>query len=148
MNEPQSCLRLLRKTTVPALLVSALLAPVVWFYSLQAEFYRRVNAQESLRYGLEVAKAVTAYKVSTGHLPPSATALATLPERPSQLANWTLDATTGLIRLRVADAPSGADTLELVPAAEPGGPLPVYACRSVDVPDEFSPGECKRAEKR
>lgn len=147
MSKARSVLRLLRKTAAPALLALVLLAPLVWFYSFYTDFYRRVNAQESLRYGLEVAKAVTAYKVSKGQLPTRASALPTLPERPTQLADWTLDGATGLIRLRVADVPRDADTLDLLPAAGPSGQV-VYSCRSLNIPDEFSPRECKSVEKR
>ena len=147
MSQSWSVLHLLRRSATPALLASVLLAPLVWFYSIHTDFYRRANPQESLRYGLEVAKAVSAYKASKGHLPTSAGALENLPERPMQLADWTLDGATGLIRLRVAGAPADADTLDLVPAAGAGGVL-AYACRSVNVPQKFLPRECGSVDKR
>ena len=53
-------LKLLRSAiTVAAFLIVG----VVWvmFYSTRNEYCRRVNAQESLRYALEVAKASGAY---------------------------------------------------------------------------------------
>ncbi len=64
-----------------------------------------------------------------------------------QLVDWTLDGATGLIRLRVADAPADADTLDLVPVVGASGVL-AYSCRSLNIPDEFSPRECKSVEKR
>lgn len=147
MSRSQPVLRFLRRSAAPALLASVLLAPLVWFYSIYTDFYRLANPQESLRYGLEVAKAVSAYKASKGHLPMSVGALENLPERPMQLADWTLDGVTGHIRLRVAGAPADADTLDLVPAVGAGGVL-AYACRSVNVPQKFSPRECGSVEKR
>lgn len=94
-----------------------------------------------------MAKTVSDFKHTHGYLPPSADALASLPERPKHLADWTFDGNTGLIRLRVADAPNDANTMELVAATGANGQL-MYSCRSSSVPEEFAPHECRRVDKR
>lgn len=146
MSKARMALRLLRKHAATAVFVAVVLAPVVWFYSVRSDYSRKKNVLVTFRYGLDVAKAVTAFKNSNGYMPPSATALKSLPLRPAQTADWTLDQGSGFIRLRVAEAPRDADTLELVPSTGPTGQL-VYSCRSLNVPAKYSPQECKGTEE-
>ena len=101
-----------------------------------------MNAQESLRYALEVAKASSAHYAVNGLTPTSIDVLGKLSEQPLQLAGLTLIEGTGLIRIRVADVPDYANTLDLVPTKGADGRLE-YACHSVNIPVDVSLSGCK-----
>lgn len=130
----------LRVIAIAAFLIVGVV--LVMFYSTRNEYYRRVNAQESLRYALEVAKASSAYYATTGRTPKSIDVLGILPEQPLQLAGLTFIEGTGVIRIRIADVPDDANLLDLIPTKGADGRLE-YACHSVNIPVDVSPSGCK-----
>ena len=131
----------LRKLAI-ALLVLIGLA-MVMMYAVQRDYYRRVNVNESLAYGKQVAAAVIRYHAAARQLPKRLSEVGPLPDQPREIGSIELDPSNGILRIQVADAPKDEQALELVPTVAHGGEL-TYACRSVNIPDKFRPAACPR----
>lgn len=112
------------------------------FYSVQSDYYRRVNASEALAFGLAAVAPVGRSFVHTGRLPQSIEDLGMGQGGNAYVKAIEVDTANGAVRITVAGAPQGEDTLELVPSLAAEGQL-TYTCKSVNLPEKFAPASCK-----